>query len=122
MEIASLKGETMKKISYFLLLFLIALGLTSGLGKATAATMAQVQKEAERGGYQLIATDELRDLIGRIPGVLLVDTRQDWEYAAGHIEGAVNFPMEPTWLGRLTKRGELEQFLGPDKQRQIVFY
>ena len=52
----------------------------------------------------------------------ILDVRTRLEFSRGHIEGAVNFPMEPTWLARLTKRGELEQFLGTDKQRQIVFY
>ncbi len=28
--------------------------------------------------------------------LLLVDTRQEWEYRTGHLKGAVNFPMEPT--------------------------
>ena len=96
------------------------------MGPATtpfAASMAEVQKEAEQGGYQLLTSDELWGLVSGEPsGVLLVDTRQEWEYASGHIAGAVNFPMEPTWLARLTKRGELEQFLGPDKEKRVVFY
>jgi predicted sulfurtransferase len=113
----------MNKTSRLLLLFLVAIGILSGLGRATAASLAEVRKEAERGHYRLITTDELWGMINRdTSGVLLVDTRQDWEYAAGHIKGAVNFPMEPTWLARLIKRGELEQFLGPDKQKHIVFY
>ena len=87
------------------------------------AAMADVQQEAARGGYRLITTDQLWAMVSQdAAGVLLVDTRQDWEYAAGHMQGAVNFPMEPTWLSRLTRRGELEQFLGPDKGKHIVFY
>jgi predicted sulfurtransferase len=112
------------KGSWRLAIFLlIAVSLGTGLGTPFAANMAEVRKEAERGGYQLITSDELWDLINGDPtGVLLVDTRQDWEYAAGHIKGAVNFPMEPTWMARLTRRGELEQLLGPDRQKHIVFY
>lgn len=106
-----------------LLLLITALGMGMGTAASFAADMAGVRQEAERGGYRLITTDDLWNLVQQDPdGVLLVDTRQDWEYAAGHIEGAVNFSMEPTWLSRLTRRGELEQFLGPDRQRQIVFY
>ena len=76
-----------------------------------------------RGGYRLLTTDQLWAMVSQdAAGVLLVDTRQDWEYAAGHMQGAMNFPMEPTWLSRLTRRGELEQFLGPDKGKHIVFY
>ncbi|RJX25004.1 MAG: rhodanese-like domain-containing protein [Desulfurivibrio sp.] len=113
----------MKRFWWFIITFMLAMSGAMGLGAAGAATMADVQKEAERGGYKLIATDELWGMISRDPAaVLLVDTRQEWEYAAGHIAGAVNFPMEPTWLSRLTRRGELEQFLGPDKAKHIVFY
>lgn len=113
----------MKKSWWFIITLLVAMSGIMGLGTLCAATMADVQKEAERGGYTLITSDELWGKISREPAaVLLVDTRQQWEYAAGHIEGAVNFPMEPTWLARLTRRGELEQFLGPDREKQIVFY
>lgn len=113
----------MKRSWWFIITFLVAMSGFMGMGTACAATMAEVRKEAERGGYTLIGTDELWSMVSREPaGVLLVDTRQEWEYAAGHIEGAVNFPMEPTWLARLTRRGELEQFLGPDREKQIVFY
>jgi rhodanese-related sulfurtransferase len=51
-----------------------------------------------------------------------VDTRQEWEYRTGHIDGAVNFPMEPTGWARWRNRGPMETFLGPDKERGIVFY
>jgi len=85
--------------------------------------MAKVRQEAVVGGYRLITADDLWAMISKEPaGVLLVDTRQDWEFAGGHIKGAVNFPLEPTWLARLTKRAELEQLVGPDKERHIVFY
>jgi rhodanese-related sulfurtransferase len=53
---------------------------------------------------------------------LLVDTRQEWEYRSGHIRGATNFPIEPTWWSRWRKAGALEAVLGPDKDRLIVFY
>jgi rhodanese-related sulfurtransferase len=54
--------------------------------------------------------------------MLLVDTRQEWEYRSGHIKGALNFPIEPTWLSRWRNKGALAKFLGPDKNRFIVFY
>lgn len=112
----------MKRFGGLLLLLTVVMTGWSA-GTTFAAGMAEVRQEAERGGYRLLTSEELRDLVNRDQsGLLLVDTRQDWEYAAGHIQGAVNFPMEPTWLARLTRRGELEQFLGPDRDRSIVFY
>ena len=87
------------------------------------ATWEDVVAEARAGGYRLIRTDELQERYQSKPDVtLLVDTRQEWEYRSGHIKGAVNFPMEPTWLSRWRRRGELEQLLGDDRDRFIVFY
>lgn len=87
------------------------------------ATWKDVVAEARQGGYQLIRTQELLERYSIDPGsILLVDTRQEWEYRTGHIKGALNFPIEPTWLSRWQKKGELEKLLGPDKSRFIVFY
>ena len=82
-----------------------------------------VMAEADSGNYKIIITEKLRELYQTAPSsLLLVDTRQEWEYRSGHIKGAVNFPMEPTWWARWQKADELEAFLGEDKQRDIVFY
>jgi len=87
------------------------------------ATWDDVRAEAAKGGYQLISTDELWLKSKADPeSLFIVDTRQEWEYRSGHIQGAVNFPMEPTWLSRWRKKAELETFLGPDQDRSIVFY
>ncbi len=92
-------------------------------GAPPEATPAQVQAEAARGGYGLITTPELARLCQNSPAnLLLVDTRQDWEYRGGHIKGAVNFPLEPTWWGRWACQKQLEALLGPDKHRLVVFY
>lgn len=105
-----------------LTLWALACGILAS-GAASAATPESLRQDAAKGGYRLLTGDEVRAMQVQDPGnLLLVDTRQDWEYAAGHIEGAVNFPMAPTWLARLTKRGEMAQLLGPDKGRHIVFY
>ena len=87
------------------------------------AVWGDVVTEAERGGYRLIRTEELREKYSEDPqGLLLVDTRQEWEYRTGHIKGALNFPIEPTWLSRWRKSSDLKTFLGPDKNRLVVFY
>ncbi len=87
------------------------------------ATWDDVVAEARRGGYRLINTEELWKRYDTDPKDLrLVDTRQEWEYRTGHIKGASNFPIEPTWLSRWREKGALERFLGPDKNRFIVFY
>ena len=87
------------------------------------ATWEDVLQEAKLGGYQIIQTEALWDLYQKDPqSLLLVDTRQEWEFRTGHLKGAVNFSMEPTAWSRWRKQKELETFLGPDKNRPIVFY
>jgi predicted sulfurtransferase len=87
------------------------------------ATLENVRGEARSGGYRLITTEELWGwLQSKSNNLLLVDTRQEWEYRTGHIRGAVNFPMEPTWLSRWRKKSALVQLMGTDKNRTIVFY
>ncbi len=100
-----------------------ALWWTNGAVTPKEATWNDIEAEAEKGGYRLIST---RDLWKRYSqyrdSLLLVDTRQEWEYRTGHIKGAVNFPMEPTWFARWQKKKALGRFLGNDKDRTIVFY
>ena len=87
------------------------------------ATIDDVRNEARKRGYRLINTDELwKRYQANAHDLLLVDTRQEWEFRTGHIKGAQNFPIEPTGLSRWRKKSALETFLGPEKNRLIVFY
>ncbi len=99
-----------------------ALWFTNRAVTPKKATWPQIQAEAAAGGYRLITTEGLSRLYRENPGMLLVDTRQEWEYRTGHIQGAVNFPMEPTWWSRWSKKEALAKFLGPDKDKLLVFY
>jgi hypothetical protein len=86
-------------------------------------TWDDVLVEAKNGGYQIITTDELAKRYQQDPDSLfLIDTRQEWEYRTGHLKGAVNFSIEPTAWARWRKASALENFLGPDKDRALVFY
>ena len=87
------------------------------------SSIEQVRAEAGSGGYRLVDTDTLwKWYQAEADRILLIDTRQDWEYRTGHIQGALNFSMEPTWWARWRERGALKEFLGDDKERKIVFY
>ena len=100
-----------------------AIWYTNRIVPAKKATWDDVRAEAKHGGYQLMSTEELSKQYTANPeSLLLVDTRQEWEYRTGHIKNALNFPMEPTWLSRWRKKGALKTFLGLDKNRLIVFY
>ena len=100
-----------------------ALWLTNRVVPPKQATWDDVLAEAKAGGYKTITTDELSERYQKdAKSVLLVDTRQEWEYRTGHLQGAVNFPIEPTAWSRWGKASALETLLGPDKERLLVFY
>ena len=102
---------------------LTVLWLTHGAVAPREATWDDVLAEAKSGGYRIIATQELGAKYLQDPDeLLLVDTRQEWEYRTGHIKGAVNFPMEPTGWSRWRKADALKDLLGPDKDRKVIFY
>lgn len=106
-----------------IMIVVASLGLTSLAVTPKEATQDDIAAEAKAGGYSLINTGDLKQRLEKDPSsILLVDTRQEWEYAAGHMKGAVNFPMEPTRWSRWWKRGDLKNALGPGKDRFIVFY
>jgi hypothetical protein len=99
------------------------LWLTSTSVAPREATWQDTLNEAQSGGYRLITTADLaREHETRGEALLLVDTRQEWEYRTGHIRGAIPFPIEPTGWSRWRKADSLEVVLGPDKERFIVFY
>jgi hypothetical protein len=105
------------------LLTIGALWLTSRAVTPKQASWDDVLAEGKAGGYKIITTDELLEHYRKSPdSLLLVDTRQEWEYRTGHLDGAVNFPIEPTWWSRWRKAAALETVLGADKNRAIVFY
>jgi 3-mercaptopyruvate sulfurtransferase SseA len=118
------------KVSKSILLALAAvfivigsLWLTNRAVTPKEATWKDILEEARKGGYQIIKTQELWVRYQKDPNsILVVDTRQDWEYRAGHIRGAVNFPMEPTWWSRWQKQKSLGALVGPNKNRFLVFY
>ncbi len=97
------------------------LSLTHSNPSPQETTWEDVLMNARKGGYQVVTTEQLWKL-HKEKDILLVDTRQEWEYRSGHIKGAVNFPIEPTWWSRWRKAGALEAALGPDKEKAIVFY
>jgi len=108
----------------------VAVALTFGVvgffqrpASVEPSTMAEVRQEAERGGYRIIDADTLWGLYrSNREKILLVDTRQEWEHRAGHIDGSTNFPTPPSWTSRWLKKGALKEFLGPNQDKSIVFY
>ena len=106
-----------------ILLTVGALWFTNRAVTPKQATWDDVLTEGKNGHYEIITTEALSERYQKeAKSLLLVDTRQEWEYRTGHLQGAVNFPIEPTWWSRWRKASALETFLGPDKNRTVIFY
>jgi hypothetical protein len=115
-------GKRLMTVAAAMVAVILVLWVTNRAVTPIEATLEDVRAEARAGGYQLVDTETLAQWRQQGKEMLLVDTRQDWEYRAGHIEGSLNFPMEPTWWSRWSKKDDLAGFLGPDKDKLLVFY
>ncbi len=100
-----------------------SLWITSKMVTPRDADWDVVAALAESGGYHVIKTDELWQRVQADPaGTLLVDAREAWHHAAGHIAGSINFPMRSTGFSRKLRAEALAKVLGPDKDRFVAFY
>lgn len=87
-------------------------------------------REVERGGYDVITTEELKGLIDSGKEVVIVDTMPyDASYKKSHVPGAKQFlfpiPEMKTWDSKKTDNRSQEDFaalLGPDKDAIVVIY
>ena len=83
-----------------------------------------------RGGYDLITTKELKEVIDGGKDVLIVDTMPlEASYEKNHVPGAKQFlfpiPEMTEWNSAETDGKSQEDFvalLGPDKDKTIIFY
>ena len=93
-------------------------------GEEQSPLYARARTMADRDGYRTITTTALQELLRKDPPPLLVDVRYDYEYAQGHIPGAVNMPVDLEDRGDLS--GErLQAFrsvLGEARGRTIIIY
>lgn len=72
--------------------------------------------------YTTLSIEELEAMLQGESSLLLVDLRAAAAYRLSHLPGAVSFPMKPTWLEKLVKRGRLKSLLGKDLHKRVVFY
>ena len=94
------------------------------------AGAVKLAREAKRGGYDLVTTEELKQWIDRGRQMVIVDTMPyEDSYKKMHLPGAVQFlfpiPDMNTWNSQLTDGKTQEDFLqmlGDDKTRIIVIY
>ena len=87
-------------------------------------------REVQRGGYDVITTKELKDMIDSGKNVLIIDTMPyEASYKKAHIPGAEQFlfpiPEMKEWNTKETGGKTVDDFkalLGPDKNKTIVVY
>lgn len=87
-------------------------------------------RETERGGYDIVTTEELKKMMDTENNLLIIDTMPyASSYKKGHIPNAKQFlfpiPDMATWRdtetdGKSVK--DFEKLLGPDKNKPIVIY
>lgn len=87
-------------------------------------------REVQRGGYNLITTEELKQKIDAGADMLIIDTMPfEASYKKQHVPGAAQFlfpiPDMPKWDAKETDGKTQQDFiklLGPDKNKMIVIY
>ena len=94
------------KIALFLVFALFAVGI----GGCSSHTFVQTEPSL------ILGAQELSGYIGK-DGVVIVDTRSADEYAAGHVQGAVNIPTEDIVINvpvknMLTSQKKIEKVMG----------
>jgi thiosulfate/3-mercaptopyruvate sulfurtransferase len=87
-------------------------------------------RDTKAGGYEVISTEEFKKFIESKKDILIVDTMPyEDSYKKEHVPGAKQFlfpiPIMETWDAKETGGKSLDDFaafLGPDKDKTIVFY
>ncbi len=94
------------------------------------AGAVKLLREAKRGGYAIVTTEELKNWIDTGKDMIVVDTMPyESSYKKGHIPGAKQFlfpiPVMRGWDVKETggmSKNDFETLLGPDKNKTIVIY
>lgn len=113
------------------LILIVALTL-AGCGKSwsgkemdTEKSAVTLAREAQRGGYQLVTTSELKGWIDQKKPMMIIDTMPLKDsYVKQHIPGALpyEFPIPEVKEMDDAAKAKFEKFLGPDKDKTLVFY
>jgi thiosulfate/3-mercaptopyruvate sulfurtransferase len=88
-------------------------------------TAVNLAREMAKGGYQLVTTPELKGWIDQKKPMTIIDTMPLADsYKKNHIPGAVQyeFPIPEVEEMDDAARAKFEKFLGPDKDKTLVFY
>ncbi|MGA9754807.1 MAG: rhodanese-like domain-containing protein [Desulfobaccales bacterium] len=122
-----------KKHVYLLggLILIVALALVgcdkswSGKELDTETSAVNLSREVARGGYKPVTTPELKAWIDQKKPMMIIDTMPLKDsYVKQHIPGAVQyeFPIPEVKEMDDDAKAKFEKFLGPDKDKTLVFY
>lgn len=97
---------------------------------ATEASAVKLLREVQRGGYDVLTTEELQQAVESGEDLLIIDTMPyEASYKKNHIPGAKQFlfpiPDMLEWDAKETDGksiADYEVLLGPDKNKKIVVY
>ncbi len=133
------QGELMNRKYLSLIALTVILTLTAGCSSAAGSQVGTAKDGNEvkietaaiklvnavnKGGYELVNTDELNKWIEAGEDMILIDTMPGDFYGKGHIPTALNAVMPKSSLADATD-AEKEAFaalLGEDKEKKIVVY
>lgn len=90
----------------------------------------KLAREIQRGGYDVMTTEELKKMIDEKKDILVIDTMPyEDSYKKEHVPGAKQFlfpiPDMPTWDTKETDGKSIEDYkalLGPDTGKTLVIY
>jgi len=97
----------------------------SGKEIETEKIAVNFAREAERGGYKIVSTEELKGWIDQKKDMLIVDTMPyEDSYKKQHVPSAVQFEFPIPEVANLDDktRAAYEKLLGTNKDRLIVIY
>lgn len=94
--------------------------MSDGTRDVPAGFPAGLQRQADAGGYGLLAPDEAWRRV-QAGSLSVVDVRDAPHFEAGHVPGALCFPLPPTWVARLLRRWWLHKVLCAARCPAVAF-
>lgn len=128
----------MKRNQLILIALTMILSLSVGCSAATSkvgtakdgnevkieAAAVKLVNAVQKGGYELVKTDDLNNWIEAGEDMIIIDTMPADFYAKGHIPTALNAVMPKSSLADATdaEKAAFAELLGDDKDKKIVVY
>ena len=104
----------MKRKRILLALALLCVCLAAGCGNEDADEYSETEDNAVKTEYVQISQEEAKEIMDSGEDIVILDVREQDEYDAGHIPGAVLIPY--------TRIEEQSGAMLPDKNRTILVY